>query len=153
MPDIESVSALNVVVLNLSAKSEPPLAARWLRPVEVVDNGRRCLSTGICNLHAGAEASLRHLTLSAKLCRRNCNLRTWHNPNADAHRFVMQVAQHHGLAAREAEDLNAVTGVFNPRNFLVEHNNICQRRSRDRTRPLPVNFHERRNAVSIDGLC
>src|SRR3954470_3248913 len=83
MPDIESMAALKIVVLNLGRDSEPPLAAGKLRPVEIVTDRRVRLSACIGDLHAGAKASLRHLTLAAKLCRRNRNLRPCHNPQAD----------------------------------------------------------------------
>src|SRR6478672_4964982 len=91
MPDVESMAALNIIVLNLGGYCEPPLAAGKLRPIKVVNDRRGRLSARIGNLHAGAKASLRHLTLATKLRRRNSHLRPWHNPHADADRLVMQV--------------------------------------------------------------
>jgi len=44
MPDVEGMAALNIVVLNLCADSKVPLAAGQLRPVKVIDDGRRRLS-------------------------------------------------------------------------------------------------------------
>src|ERR1700724_3507556 len=86
MPDVESMAALKIVVLNLRIDVDATLCARWLSPVKVIQDGRRGLPPAIRNLHGGTTTPLRHLALAAKRCRRNCNLRPLYHSHANADR-------------------------------------------------------------------
>jgi hypothetical protein len=66
MPDVESMSALNVVIFHLCVDVQTALRTGRLHPGEVVDHSRGGLASGIGDLHVRAKTSLRHLALAAE---------------------------------------------------------------------------------------